>query len=69
MEESRERHIVEGDKNTRQFHLKANGKIRRIKINTLLKDGQVVNDEDGINRVTTNFYKELFGPLVVLISI
>jgi hypothetical protein len=59
---AREKFINEGDENTRYFHLIAKGRKRRVKILSLLHEGITVDDADGINKITTSFYKELFGP-------
>jgi hypothetical protein len=61
---AREKFINEGDENTRYFHLIAKGRKRRVKILSLLHEGASVDDATGINKITTSFYKELFGPSV-----
>jgi hypothetical protein len=59
---AREKFVNEGDENSRYFHLIAKGKRRRVKILSLVhKENTVVADND-INKVTTAFYKDLFGP-------
>jgi hypothetical protein len=59
---ARERFISEGDENTRYFHLIAKGRRRRVKILSLVHEDVTVVDDNGINKVATVFYKELFGP-------
>lgn len=44
------------------FHLVAKGKKRRLRIQALLHDDQLVHEDAGINQVATSFYKDLFGP-------
>ena len=56
---TREKQVVEGDGNTKYFHLKAKGRRRRIRIHSL---GSVVGGETELNKVATDYYKELFGP-------
>jgi hypothetical protein len=60
---AREKFINEGDENSRYFHLIAKGK-RRVKILSLVHEEDTVVDDNGINRVATAFYKDLFGPSV-----
>jgi hypothetical protein len=59
---ARERFINEGDENTRYFHLIAKGRRRRVKILSLVHEDVTVVDDNGINKVATAFYKEIFGP-------
>jgi hypothetical protein len=59
---AREKFIIEGDENTKFFHLVAKGRKRRIKIPFLNHEGASVNDAAGINKIATSFYKDLFGP-------
>lgn len=54
--------MVEGDGNTKYFHLKAKGRRRKIRIQSLFHNGSVVVGEMELNKVATDFYKELFGP-------
>ena len=54
--------ILEGDSNTKFFHAKANGRLRRNKINRLEQaEGIIEGDKNLIDYITT-FYKKLFGP-------
>jgi hypothetical protein len=59
---AREKFINEGDENSRYFHLIAKGKKRRVKILSLVHEENIVSADDDINKVATNFYKDLFGP-------
>jgi hypothetical protein len=60
-QKAREKFIMDGDENTKYFHLRAKGR-RRLKIQSLCQEGLIIEGEDGINKVATNFYRELFGP-------
>lgn len=56
----RERHIIEGDENTKYFHLKAKGKTRRMMIRSLIHNDHVVHDEEENNYVATKFLQICF---------
>lgn len=60
-QKAREKIIVDGDENTKYFHLRTKGR-RRLKIQSLCQEGLIIEGEDGINKVATDFYRELFGP-------
>jgi hypothetical protein len=62
---AREKFINEGDENTKFFHLLAKGRKRRVKIPFLCHDGVSVNDSEGINKIASSYYKDLFGPSVL----
>jgi hypothetical protein len=53
--------LLEGDSNTRFFHLVANGKHRKQCIFKLEDDQGVVVGDDCLKRHITNYYKNLFG--------
>jgi mannosylglycoprotein endo-beta-mannosidase len=53
--------LLEGDANTRFFHLVANGKHRKQHIYRLEDDNGVVVTSDRIKCHITNYYKNLFG--------
>jgi mannosylglycoprotein endo-beta-mannosidase len=55
--------LLEGDANTRFFHLVANGKHRKQHIFKLENDQGVVVGDDCLKSHTTNYYKNLFGTL------
>jgi hypothetical protein len=59
---ARENFINECDENSRYFHLIAKGKKRRVKILSLVHEENIVSSDDDINKVATDFYKDLFGP-------
>jgi hypothetical protein len=59
---AREKFINEGDENSRYFHLIAKGKKRRVNILSLVHEENIVSADDDINKVATDFYKDLFGP-------
>jgi hypothetical protein len=61
---TREKFINEGDENSRYFHLIDKGKRRKVKILSLVHEENTVVDDNGINRVATAFYKDLFGSSV-----
>jgi hypothetical protein len=54
---------LEGDANTRFFHLVANGKHRKQRIFKLENDQGVVVGDDCLKSHITNYYKNLFGTL------
>jgi hypothetical protein len=58
---ARETHVHEGDENTKYLHLKAKGKISRIRIHSLNSNAVVIHGDKEINEVATEFYKVLFG--------
>jgi hypothetical protein len=51
--------------NTKFFHLLAKGRKRRVKIPFLNQDDVPVSDADGINKIATSYYKDLFGHSVL----
>jgi mannosylglycoprotein endo-beta-mannosidase len=53
--------LLEGDANTRFFHLVANGKHRKQHIFKLENDQGVVVGDDCLKSHITNYYKNLFG--------
>jgi hypothetical protein len=53
--------LLEGDANTRFFHLVANGKHRKQHIYRLEDDQGVVVSVDRLKSHITNYYKTLFG--------
>jgi hypothetical protein len=53
--------VLEGDNNSKFFHLYANGRRRKKTIITLDTDQGVVNTQEGIMKHVTEFYKTLFG--------
>jgi hypothetical protein len=57
---SRDRNILEGDRNTAYFHAIANQKRRKKRINVLEGSEGPVTDQKGMLKIATDFYKELF---------
>jgi hypothetical protein len=53
--------LLQGDNNTKYFHLVANGKHRKTRIFQLEDDGQII-EGDALKSYITDFYKELFDP-------
>jgi hypothetical protein len=54
--------LLEGDDNTKYFHLVANGKHRRQCIYSLEDDaGACISDEEELKKHITSYYKNLFG--------
>jgi mannosylglycoprotein endo-beta-mannosidase len=53
--------LLEGDANTRFFHLVANGKHRKQLIYRLEDDNGVTVNSDRLKCHITNYYKNLFG--------
>jgi hypothetical protein len=58
---SHEEWLLKGD-NTEFFHRIANGKKRKNTIFSLQGEGGVVEGDENLVSLATNFYKELFGP-------
>ena len=48
--------------------LKASGRKRRGKIFRLCQDGEFVEGDDNILNFATSFYKELFGPVRLMLA-
>jgi hypothetical protein len=57
---SRERDIMEGDRNTKYFHTVANQRRRKSAIHSLDSPEGTAETTKDIIRVATNYYKELF---------
>ena len=58
---SRDRNILEGDKNTAYFQAVANQRSRKKKIECLESPTGLVYDQKGMMRVAVDFYKNLFA--------
>jgi hypothetical protein len=56
------KYIQEGGKNTRYFHLIANGKHRRKKIIQLEQDEGTIIGQENLKTYISEYYKSLFGP-------
>jgi hypothetical protein len=61
-QKARDKFMLDGDENSKYFHLLAKHKKRKLKILTLSHGDSLAHDENGINQLTTSFYKNLFGP-------
>jgi len=57
---SRDRNILEGDRNTTYFHAVANQRSRKKRIEVLEGPNGLVEDQKGMMDIALNFYKHLF---------
>lgn len=55
------RRIMEGDRNTKYYHMIANGKHRKTKIFQLEQEEGVIKGDVQLKKYITNYYKDLFG--------
>jgi hypothetical protein len=55
-------HLLQGDANTKYFHLLASGKHRKSRIFQLRNGNEVVEGDAELKRYITSYYKGLFGP-------
>jgi len=56
------RNLLEGDVNTKYFHLVASGKHRKTRIFRLEQEEGVISGDSNLKKYITNYYKNLFGP-------
>jgi len=56
------RNLLEGDANTKYFHLVASGKHRKTQIFRLEHEEGVISGGSNLKKYITNYYKNLFGP-------
>ena len=61
LQRSHYKELFEGDSNTKDYHVKANGRFRKNRIVKLLQDEGVIEREEYLIKYITNFYKNLFG--------
>lgn len=54
--------IVDGDRNTKYYHLIANGKHRKTRIFQLEQEEGVIKGDVQLRKYITKYYKNLFGP-------
>jgi mannosylglycoprotein endo-beta-mannosidase len=54
--------LLEGDANTKYFHLVANGKHRKTRIYKLLDGERLITGDVELKQYITSYYKSLFGP-------
>jgi hypothetical protein len=53
--------LLDGDTNTKYFHLLANGRHRKTTNFQLQDSDRIINGEDELKKHITTYYKELFG--------
>jgi hypothetical protein len=53
--------LLEGDNNTKYFHIVANGKRRKTRIFQLEQEGKVIEGQENLKVFITKYYKDLFG--------
>ena len=56
------RHLLEGDANTKYYHLLANGKHRKTRIFQLHDGDNIIEGDAHLKEHITSYYKNLFGP-------
>jgi len=56
------KHLLEGDANTKYYHLLANGKHRKTRIFQLEDGDSIISGDAQIKGHITDYYKNLFGP-------
>ena len=59
---AQDKFTLEGDENSKFFHLLAKCKRRKLRIMTLSHEDRSVQGENEINQLATSFYKNLFWP-------
>jgi hypothetical protein len=59
---SHESWVLKGDNNTKYFHRIVNGKKRKQTIYSLKQGDSVVQGQEGLMKLATEYYKELFSP-------
>ena len=59
---SKAQFILEGDSNTRYFHMVANGRHRKKYIHSLHQDEGTIEGQTELKQYITDYYKTLFGP-------
>ena len=58
---SRDRNLLEGDKNTAYFQAVANYRSRKKRVDSLMGPQGLVHDQAGIMKTALDFYKDLFA--------
>ena len=56
------KNLLEGDANTKFYHLVANGKHRKTRIFQLEYGSRVVRGDGDLKKYITTYYKNLFSP-------
>ena len=54
--------LLKGDLNTDYFHRVANGKKRKNHIFSLRQDDKIIESDENILQIATDYFKSLFGP-------
>jgi mannosylglycoprotein endo-beta-mannosidase len=54
--------LLQGDDNTKYFHMVANGRHRKTKIVQLEQEEGTIVGDDNLKNYITDYYKGLFGP-------
>jgi hypothetical protein len=55
------KNLLEGDNNTKYFHMVANGKRRKTRIFHLEQEGEIIEGQENLKVFITKYYKNLFG--------
>ena len=58
---SRDRDILEGDRNTAYFQAIANQRTRKKTVDCLMGPNGLVEDQHGMSKIAVDFYKSLFA--------
>ena len=56
------KHLIDGDANTKYYHLLANGRQRKTRIFQLEDGENTITGDDQLKEHITSYYKNLFGP-------
>jgi hypothetical protein len=60
LQSSKERDLLEGDSNSKYYHMKANGRRRKSRIINLNQEEGLIEGQENLKLYTKNFYKRLF---------
>jgi hypothetical protein len=58
------KHLLEGDANTKYFHLLANGRHRKTRIFQLEDGNNIITGDAQLKKHITRYYKNMFGPSI-----
>jgi hypothetical protein len=61
LQRSKEKELLEGDSNTRYYHLRANGRRMKDRIICLNQEEGLIEGQEELKEYITNFCKKLFG--------
>ena len=64
LQRSHYKELFEGDSNTKDYHVKANGRFRKNRIVKLLQDEGVIEGQDNLKDYITKFYQKIFNVCV-----